>query len=1358
MSYSRHTAAARRRRTVLVAGTILVSIALGATAVQAIPSPELIVGSLSSLSQLVALVSATLGGGAVLAGSSVASAAQGRKAASPWPRRLALVLIAVAAASLGLNAWLIAKSYSEQRARLEAALVRPTPKSGGQALDPMLKEIPYGEQVRHPLGMATEEAAGIVADVAAGGRDDWVLLDIRETPETEMGSLPKALKIRFPDLAQSKLDLAHRKALLFCHNGNRSAETCAALAEKGIDCRFIVGGLEKWLVEGRRLSGSQARTIDDLRAIPDYPNRDRLLDTAEAQRLVGTEGAVLVDVRYPGEFAAGHLAGAINLPIRPTPTAELKRRLSELPRKPVVAPCYDRRSCFFAEILGLELSRAGGDFRGRYTLPWEMYTPSRRPPHVERWLETAQIGLWDKARAKLAEILVGLASIAGLPLALVALAAASRLIVLPFAVKSERDQMESRRMEGEVRRLKQSLAADPGRLGRALRELFARHGLTPGRNLLALAFLPVLAICVSAAGDAAVRAPESLGWIADIAERDTLLILPAVFGTLVGLYVQWSMARTGWHRLIIWLAVAPLLALAAALLPAAAGIYMVASALLLLVQRAFVTGTVERAMNRLATAARRRFGRKLPHPGIVTLADTDRLATAGNKALRLARLRAAGFPVPDGVVLTSAFLAAWPGLATRDRQRITAALWKRLGSRSLAVRSSGQGEDGAGQSFAGVFESVLDVDRAGLEEAIDRVLVSFAAQRAAAYQGNAGEANILLQPMVAAEHAGVLFTEDPETPGLVLVELVEGNAEKLVSGRAAPRSFRFGRLTRRLRTKEAPPVALEPLVAMALEVEALFGAPQDIEWARGKRGFILLQSRDITTPANADGAREEWRRLVAIAANGPVEGPILAQNEMAEMLPRPTPVSLSLLEAMWGSGGSVDRAARSLGIDYRVGEWSPTYHVTAFGRLYVDKRQERARAPRLSSTAVRRILARTHDIEVSFRETFLPAFLAEMRLVEATDLDRLPTVELVDTFRRQVDSYIEATHVEVDVVNILARFHLDRARGEVGALGHDAAELLADLPMPAAAQSLQLASVAPAPWREFQLREALGHRAVLDYELAVPRFGDAPETLETAAARARDALWGGAVGRAAAAASIERLPARARGAVETARRLQVLKEDAKHHTLRQVAVLRRLVLALDTRFALGGLAFHLTIDELKGITLRNARDLARIAGERKAAADMLKGAPMLAPELSAADIESCGRAGQDGGAARPPLVGTRVAGSRPAHGRAVVVSAEDAEAGAAIDGFRDGDILVCPFVHPAWLGEVVRAGGVVSGIGGWLSHMAIVAREHDVTMIVGATGLEAIANSSVVTLHLDGRIELHARPAVRAETLDEAAE
>jgi phage shock protein E len=59
------------------------------------------------------------------------------------------------------------------------------------------------------------------------------------------------------------------------------------------------------------------------------------IDSAEAHRLV-QEGAKLVDVRSPGEFAAGHIAGAVNIPV-----GDLRARADSLGAKdrPVVLYC-----------------------------------------------------------------------------------------------------------------------------------------------------------------------------------------------------------------------------------------------------------------------------------------------------------------------------------------------------------------------------------------------------------------------------------------------------------------------------------------------------------------------------------------------------------------------------------------------------------------------------------------------------------------------------------------------------------------------------------------------------------------------------------------------------------------------------------------------------------------------------------------------------------------------------------------------------------------------------------------------------------------------------------------------------------
>lgn len=59
------------------------------------------------------------------------------------------------------------------------------------------------------------------------------------------------------------------------------------------------------------------------------------LDTLGATRLINDTGAVVLDVRAPEEFSAGHLPNARNIPL-----AELEKRAGELPaNKPVLVCC-----------------------------------------------------------------------------------------------------------------------------------------------------------------------------------------------------------------------------------------------------------------------------------------------------------------------------------------------------------------------------------------------------------------------------------------------------------------------------------------------------------------------------------------------------------------------------------------------------------------------------------------------------------------------------------------------------------------------------------------------------------------------------------------------------------------------------------------------------------------------------------------------------------------------------------------------------------------------------------------------------------------------------------------------------------
>ena len=139
----------------------------------------------------------------------------------------------------------------------------------------------------------------------------------------------------------------------------------------------------------------------------------------------------------------------------------------------------------------------------------------------------------------------------------------------------------------------------------------------------------------------------------------------------------------------------------------------------------------------------------------VRMAD---VAEVGGKAASLGELLASGVSVPDGVVLTADAAA----MTAEERRSL---LWVGAGDLGIgpfAVRSSGIAEDGAGQSYAGMYESVLDVAADDLPAATDRCLASLRSARAAEYEpAGDGRMAVIIQRMVAPTAAGVALTADP---------------------------------------------------------------------------------------------------------------------------------------------------------------------------------------------------------------------------------------------------------------------------------------------------------------------------------------------------------------------------------------------------------------------------------------------------------------------------------------------------------------------------------------------------------------------------------------------------------------------
>ena len=226
----------------------------------------------------------------------------------------------------------------------------------------------------------------------------------------------------------------------------------------------------------------------------------------------------------------------------------------------------------------------------------------------------------------------------------------------------------------------------------------------------------------------------------------------------------------------------------------------------------------------------------------------------GGKAEGLRALRALGLSVPDAFVIVNASRDSLPD--------DLAEAYRTLGGGRVAVRSSALGEDGEDASFAGQHVTKLDVEgEHALRDAVEACLASLDADAARAYRASRADGStarmcVVVQRMVDARAAGVLFTADPVTGrrDRVVVDAIEGLGEALVSGHASPDRFlldRSGDVVRAETQTKSPVVSeqtLRALVTTAVQVADARGMPLDFEWAIDQRGEIAwLQARPITT-------------------------------------------------------------------------------------------------------------------------------------------------------------------------------------------------------------------------------------------------------------------------------------------------------------------------------------------------------------------------------------------------------------------------------------------------------------------------------------------------------------------------------
>lgn len=224
----------------------------------------------------------------------------------------------------------------------------------------------------------------------------------------------------------------------------------------------------------------------------------------------------------------------------------------------------------------------------------------------------------------------------------------------------------------------------------------------------------------------------------------------------------------------------------------------------------------------------------------------------GGKGAQLSRMMRAGFPIPDGFVVSTDVFNRFKegGYSVNELKEEVLRELNRIGASHYMVRSSAIGEDSDENSFAGQLDSFLcgnDVEE--ILQHIEKCWRSYEKENVKTYEAISNKRlegmGVVVQELVDPDFAGVIFTRSYLEADAMLVEYVEGHGEKLVSGEVMPMRFHF-----RFNEGSVDEEFLSALTEgmhVAKRIEAHYGMPMDIEWALKDGKFYVVQARKITT-------------------------------------------------------------------------------------------------------------------------------------------------------------------------------------------------------------------------------------------------------------------------------------------------------------------------------------------------------------------------------------------------------------------------------------------------------------------------------------------------------------------------------
>jgi pyruvate,water dikinase len=673
--------------------------------------------------------------------------------------------------------------------------------------------------------------------------------------------------------------------------------------------------------------------------------------------------------------------------------------------------------------------------------------------------------------------------------------------------------------------------------------------------------------------------------------------------------------------------------------------------------------------------------------------------------------------------------------------------------------------------------------------------------------GHAVGMAVVVQRMVFPTAAGVLFTADPLTGNrkVASIEAVRGLGEALVSGQADADAYKV-RDDRVIEAAavEKPVLADAQAVELARlgrRIEAAFGRPQDIEWCLDEGGFQIVQSRPITTlfpiPVAADDGNHVY---VSVGHQQMMTDPMkplglsfwqmTAARSMDEAGGRLFVDVTREMGSMAGRAGRLRMLGKSdpliwdaLETVLRRGDFVPEItdedptKLPPAGGAPATIETDPAIVAELIEANQASIATLRHEIEGRSGAALFDFIREDIEIGKQCLFDPRGLQAIMAGMQAGwwLNEQLEEWLGERNAADTLAQSAPGNVTAEMGLALLDVADQVR--PHPEVVAFLQRVEDESAGGEDFldelpplsggeaarlvidEFLATYGMRCVGEIDITRPRWAERPRTLvpiilgnvrnfepgagprrfergrEEAARKERDLV-----------ARLRTLPDGEAKAEETERMVERLRtfagyrEYPKYGKISRDFVYKRAVMREAERLVRAGAldepedAFYLRFDELQEAA-RGARvdaDLIRRRKEEFSAYEAL-----VPPRVLTSDGETLLGSYRRDGAPAGALVGQPVS-TGTVEGRArIVLDIAHAD-------LDPGDILVTRYTDPSWTPLFVAIAGLVTEVGGLMTHGAVIAREYGLPAIVGvedATG--RIEDGRRIRLNgTDGYVEL----------------